>query len=138
MFGEQSVLRKIYRLPGGTNGTPATFSSSGHLGKPTPHWGQDGPPWTTRTPTPAPPRTPAGASGHRTTRWSESPLHSGRAHSPTSDVTFLTLRRDDSGPSEGVRAAAYTQGLRVRGNVGGASPRRGSMAKPGCPPGSHG
>lgn len=36
----------------------------------------------------------------------------GTAHSPTSDATFLTLRRDDPGPSGGLRAAAYTQGLR--------------------------
>ena len=64
----------------------------------------------------------------------------GRAHSPMSDATFLTLRRDDPGPSGGLRAAAYTQGLRggqrAQGLPGGRG--RGSVAKPGCPPGSQG
>lgn len=62
----------------------------------------------------------------------------GRAQSPMSDATFLTLQRDDPSPSGEQRPTPRPSG---RGQCAPGLPGgrgRGSKPKPGCPPGSQG
>lgn len=65
---ENNLSQKDLRVTSCHRRHSATFSISQSLGKPASHWGQDGPSVAARTPTPTPPRTPAGTAEHRRTR----------------------------------------------------------------------